>query len=199
MKQRAARICQLASWGVLAGCGLAESGPSANSGSDRGGAGATVLAGNLVDSETLITLERTACYGSCPDYSLSIAGDGTVTYLGRSYVNIKGAASKQVAVSNVQALVDQMLQADYFELSVPVECSQGIFTDAPSATTSLLLGQRTHTVEHYYGNPCAPAALQVLEDAIDEAAGSAEWLKCHTSSGVCCDPEVNPLLNACAH
>jgi hypothetical protein len=120
-----------------------------------------------------------------------------VAYFGRLYVNVKGAASKQVAVSDVQSLVDQMLQADYLDLTVPAACPGGIVTDAPGATTSITLGGQTHTVEHYHGNSCAPAVLQALEDAIDEVAGSSEWVRCDTPGGACCDPEGNPFLFPC--
>jgi hypothetical protein len=138
-----------------------------------------------VDATTVITLDRTECYGACPSYSLTIRGDGTVAYQGRRFVKAVGAASSQILVSAVQALVDEMVRADYFNLSVPATCAQGIWTDAPTATTSLTLGGRSHTVENYHGNPCAPAALAGIEDGIDEVAGSSQWVECGTSSGYC--------------
>jgi hypothetical protein len=195
MKHRAACAVCLGSLGVLAGCGLAE--PAPNSGSEGGGAGATVPESSVVDSATRVTLDRTPCYGACPVYSLSIGGDGTVAYFGQSAVNVKGAASKQVPVSDVQALVDLMVRADYFELSLPAACPEGFISDAPGATTSLTLGGRTHTVVDH-GNPCAPAVLQMLEDAIDEVTGSVEWVQCDTPGGACCAPEVNPFFFPCA-
>lgn len=158
-------------------------------------AGAT--SGSTIDSDTRVSLERTECYGSCPVYSLSIAGDGTVTYFGKKHVNVKGSASKQVALGDVQALVDEMLRADFLNLSVPEGCAAGLYTDAPGATTSLTLHGSTHTVEHYHGNACAPAALRPLEDAIDRVAESAAWLECDTPSGACCDPDGNPFLFTC--
>jgi hypothetical protein len=151
-----------------------------------------------IDSDTLITLARSACYGSCPVYSLAIGGDGTVTYTGEAFVRVMGPASGEVAVSNVQALVDRMLRADYFNLSVPMTCRAGIATDASGATTSLALGQRMHTVQDYHGNACAPAVLVELENAVDALAGSKQWVPCQTNGGACCDPtHGNPLLFPC--
>jgi hypothetical protein len=200
MKHRAAQlVIELAVPAALLSCSLVDPGqaPSTNE-VDAGARGARdETLNSTIDSDTRVTLERTQCYGACPAYSLSIAGDGTVAYFGSNYVHVKGPASKQVSVSDVQALVDQMLRADYFNLSVPEDCPAGIFTDAPSATTSLTLHGRTHTVEHYHGNACSPAILGSLEDAIDIVADSAAWIVCDNPGGICCDVTVNPYLPAC--
>lgn len=198
LKHCAARLfTKLAAPAALLSCGLADPGqvPAADE-VDANELGIDEAA-STIDSDTRVMLERTECYGSCPVYSLSIAGDGTVAYVGKKYVNVKGPASKQLPISDVQALVDQMLQADYFNLSVPEDCPAGVYTDAPGATTSLTLKGRTHTVYHYYGNACAPAGLRPLEDAIDTRADSTAWLECDTPSGACCDPAGNPFLFPC--
>lgn len=161
------------------------SGGFTGSGGFVGAAGFSGSNQQPVDATTVITLDRTECFGTCPSYSLTIRGDGTVAYQGRRFVKVVGAASTQILVSAVQALVDEMVQADYFNLSVPATCAQGIMSDAPTATTSLTLAGRSHSVEDYHGNPCAPAALPGIEDRIDEAAGSSQWVKCETSSGDC--------------
>jgi hypothetical protein len=138
----------------------------------------------LVDADTLITLRRSECFGVCPVYSLSVSGDGTVSYVGTSYVKVRGVASGQISVSDVQELVNEMWDAGYFEMMEPSPCTSS-FTDAPSVITSLRLGRETHRVEHYHGNPCSPASLTTLEDRIDEVAGSERWLRCDTPSGYC--------------
>jgi hypothetical protein len=143
------------------------------------------VAAQPVDATTLVTLDRTECFGACPSYSLTLDGSGAVSYQGRRFVKVVGVASAQVPVSVVQALVDEMVRANFFNLSVPETCAEGIATDGPTATTSLTLAGRSHTVAHYHGNRCAPAALGSIEDDIDVAAGSATWVACDTSSGYC--------------
>jgi hypothetical protein len=138
----------------------------------------------VIDGNTLITLERTQCFGVCPAYSLSIAGDGSVHYVGAQFVKVVGEASSQVAVSGVQSLVDQMWDAGYLDMNEPSPCDV-TWTDAPSVITSLSLGGHAHRVSHYHGNPCAPASLTTIEDRIDELAGSERWLRCDTPSGYC--------------
>ena len=154
-------------------------------GARDGGLDASDVPEAIVDAHTTITLDRTGCYGSCPSYSIRMGGDGTVTYVGRQFVKVVGTASSQVPVPDVQELVNEMEQANYFNLTVPDTCALGIETDAPTATTSLTLAGATHTVVHYYGNPCAPAVLTTIEDRIDAVANSAQWVKCDTAGGSC--------------
>ena len=42
-----------------------------------------------VFSDLVITLERTACHGTCPIYKLTIEGNGTVIYEGQDFVQVK--------------------------------------------------------------------------------------------------------------
>ena len=175
--------------GNATGATAATTGGQATGGSNSTGGviatGGTSAGGTTkIDDNTVITLQRTQCDGSCPAYSLSISGNGTVTYQGNQFVKVAGAASSQIPVADVQSLVDSMLQADYFNLSVPANCPEGI-TDMPSANTSLTLNGETHKVDHYQGNPCAPAVLKTIEDLIDTVTNSAQWVHCDTSPSPC--------------
>ncbi len=42
------------------------------------------------DKSLIITLERGACYGMCPVYSLTIYGNGKVVYKGDMFVKVAG-------------------------------------------------------------------------------------------------------------
>jgi hypothetical protein len=183
----------LTMWAVpaaLPSCGLADPGQAPDTQEvDANGVGTPASTpASTIDDGTRVTLERTVCFGNCPVYSLSISGDGTVAYVGKQFVNVEGAASRQVPISEVQALVDEMLQADYFNLSVPDTCDEGVYSDAPSVKTSLTFGGRSHSLEDYLGNPCAPDGLRALYDAIDALADSAAWVACETPDGYCCGP-----------
>jgi hypothetical protein len=93
-------------------------------------------------------------------------------------VKLVGSVDSQIPVSDVQGLVAEMEQANYFKLTVPKDCPEGIWSDMPSATTSLTIAGKSHEVEDYHGNPCAPAVLRTLEDRIDAVAQSAQWVQC---------------------
>lgn len=129
-----------------------------------------------------ITLSRSTCFGSCPFYEVTIDTRGTVTYEGRSYVQVKGFASREIGRAAAHWLGNSLEAAGYFGMSVPTTCELGIATDSPSVTTSLTRFGRTHEIVDYHGNACAPAGLRELEDKIDQVAGTAEWVDC---AGTC--------------
>src|SRR2546430_1156203 len=56
--------------------------------------------------EVIITLKRTVCYGTCPDYELTIYGNGTVVYEGYRYVAVTGRHSSSIPHERVKQLVD---------------------------------------------------------------------------------------------
>jgi hypothetical protein len=123
---------------------------------------------------TEITLQRTGCFGTCPAYQLTIHGDGSVVYRGDMYVKTKGRATAHVGKETVRGLVRQFQRINYFSLQDKYE---GGPTDGPSQITSILLGGRKKTVDHYSGSPDAPKALTSLEDAIDAAVNSQQWVQ----------------------
>jgi uncharacterized protein DUF6438 len=112
----------------------------------------------------VITLERTPCFGSCPDYSLTVYGNGTVIYDGRNFVAVTGRQSSTISQDNVHELVTMFYAMGYFsikdEYSAPV-------TDLPTTTTSIAIDGRYKHVVNYYG---APEKLIDLENKIDEIA-----------------------------
>jgi Domain of unknown function (DUF6438) len=127
----------------------------------------------------VITLERTACFGSCPVYRLSVTADGAVAYEGKAHVRHLGPASGRVDADRVNALLSEIERAGYFSFAdryTAAEAACGRYTtDSPSALTSIQVRDRTKRIEHDYGCGAAPGALVVLERRIDEVLGSGQW------------------------
>ena len=121
-------------------------------------------------NNVVITLERTACFGNCPDYSLIVYGNGTLFYEGRNFVDVTGRQSSNISQEHVQELVRAFYAKGYFtlqdEYSAPV-------TDLPTTTTSISIDGRYKKVINYYG---APEQLIELENMIDDIAKSERWV-----------------------
>src|SRR5689334_24897887 len=88
----------------------------------------------------VITLERTACFGSCPVYKLTIFDDGKVLFDGKDFVKRPGMDTSQIKKSDLEELIRQFEKIDYLNLDEnytddPKNCPQQS-TDAPSAITS---------------------------------------------------------------
>jgi len=125
-------------------------------------------------SSLRITLERTPCYGTCPGYSVEIAGDGTVTYMGQHFVAEKGVRTARIPQSAVRALYEAFVKADFFwsldEYSAPI-------TDLPTKIVTISFDGHSKSVLDYAGERQGmPKAIADLEEAIDAAAGTAKWI-----------------------
>ena len=134
-------------------------------------------------SEDQITLERTACFGTCPAYKLTIKSDGSVIFEGERFTKTTGVAHGSISPADFRSLVNEFEKINYFSLADAYtpgtkECPRRI-TDLPSANTSIRLNGKSKSVAHYHG--CGTEGvlqkLTALEDKIDEAAGTQQWIK----------------------
>jgi hypothetical protein len=118
-----------------------------------------------------ITLERTACFGFCPAYKVTIRGDGTVAYEGGAHTKVLGEQTWKIDPAAVRALAKEMQDAGYFELQ---DEYRAMMTDHPTTFTSLTIGSRTKKILDYVAGP---PKLKELEARIDEVAGTKKYVK----------------------
>jgi len=128
---------------------------------------------------SVISLERTPCFGSCPTYTISVSASGQVTFDGRAHVSQPGLATKTIPRQQVDALLIELERAGFFTFASRYAASEPgcgrYVTDLPGAIISATLGGRTKRIEHDHGCGGAPGALAVLEKRIDEILGSIRW------------------------
>jgi Domain of unknown function (DUF6438) len=124
-------------------------------------------------ADLVIILERTACFGTCPVYKLTIAANGTVIYEGHDFVEVEGKQTASLGAVQIQELVSAFERANFFSLQD--NYTNYDVTDNPSAITSITLNGKTKTVNHYYGDNSAPQELFDLESKIDEIVNSKQW------------------------
>ena len=140
----------------------------------------TADSGRRSGTQTLITIERRPCYGVCPTYSTSIAGDGTVVFVGRANVDSARRITSRVDPDSVAALV-RLFESEGF-LALPDGFVHGrpgcepYYFDAPVVIVTLANGRQTKNVEHDHGCSGAPASLTMLENRVDEIAKSWRWI-----------------------
>jgi hypothetical protein len=129
--------------------------------------------------EPVITLQRTACLGTCPVYSLEIFADGLIRFVGTDFVQYTGERRAVVSQQVVENLIAYLLKADYFTFQDSYETCKDAkgttwtITDLPTAITSLRVGTARKTVRNY---ACAPKRLGDVEDEIDRVANTKRWI-----------------------
>lgn len=123
--------------------------------------------------QLVITLERTACFGACPVYSLSIYADGTVIYNGERFVDVEGEQTGSIDPAAVDQLVAGFAAAGYFDWND--EYTEMYVSDLPTITTSVTRDGETKQITRYVGDNSAPIALPYLENWIDVVANTQQW------------------------
>jgi hypothetical protein len=109
--------------------------------------------------ETVVTLERTTCFGTCPSYKLTILADGTVNFEGREFVHIKGKAHSKVDPASVEWLVKEFIDINYFALEDEYQTiknpdgTETSFTDLPTTITTLTFAGKQKKIVDYIGAP----------------------------------------------
>jgi hypothetical protein len=61
-----------------------------------------------------IALTRTACFGTCPAYTIEIQGNETITYQSRSNVAIPGKREGKITAQMVRELFARFRAAEFF-------------------------------------------------------------------------------------
>jgi hypothetical protein len=128
--------------------------------------------GAPLDDDTVITLARTRCFGSCPAYKVSIYGSGRVDFDGQAFVCEKAPAPAQIDRSSVRQLVNGLIAVDFDGMP---SYTQEDATDGYTATVTLSRRNHVHAVRHYHGSASAPRLLSWIENRVDEVSGSSAW------------------------
>jgi hypothetical protein len=124
-----------------------------------------------IPEDFVIKLERTACYGRCPVYVVSIDARGNVTYEGTRFVKLAGRQTDRIPASRVTALVETVDRIRFFDLD---DKYRQLITDLPTTFVTVTRDGRTKRIEDYFG---APKSLKDLERQIDDAAQTARWIE----------------------
>ena len=140
-----------------------------------------------IPPDTLITLERTICFGTCPAYTLTISADGAVVFTGEEYVREKGTVHSSIDKDQLKQLISEFTKAQYFSLrdsyiSEEDGCPE-VWTDSSTVTTSIRINRQYKSIVHYLGcqenngSSVFPKALMELENKIDEIIGTKKWVE----------------------
>jgi hypothetical protein len=116
----------------------------------------------ITSDESVITLERTVCFGTCPIYAVAIYEDGTVSYFGYANVKNTGVDYKKISKESVVSLVSYAYERGYFNLldnyETKIDTIDGkvyhqTVTDLPSKVTSLRINSKRKIINNYFGGP----------------------------------------------
>lgn len=133
----------------------------------------TAVSAQDSSASVALTLERTACFGACPIYTVTVYDDGTVVYQGERFVDVTGEQTLQIDPATVDRMVQAFVDAGYFGWDEAYDTQT--VTDQPTIITSVTHDGETHRIVRYAGDSSAPMELPFLETWIDLMTYASSW------------------------
>lgn len=122
----------------------------------------------------VMTLERQACFGTCPVYMVAVFADGSVVYLGLNHVDEVGIRTANVSPDDVEFLAMETELFGYFGWND--EYLDMKITDQAYVTSSLNYNDQWKEIRRYDGDFNAPIGLVRFEDRIDTLVNIDQWI-----------------------
>jgi TonB family protein len=154
-------------------------------------------------AQDFVEVFRSACYGSCPVYTVRVSANGDVLWNGRMFVNARGERRATIKAEDARALLERFRTAQFWSLCDSYTRS---ITDSSTIETHVEIAGHSKSVSNYADS--APAWVADLEDAVDDAANTHRWRhgdpKTESLTHIFNDaympkPGVTPLMRAAEH
>lgn len=118
---------------------------------------------------SVIEMVKTPCFGSCPEYSFKIRGNGEAVYNGKRFVELEGEHKRTFSADTVNYLFNTFVEADLWQYEN--EYFEQV-TDLPTTYLSFIHEGKTKRIKMYYGYP---EELENLANMLQELAFSKGW------------------------
>lgn len=119
--------------------------------------------------ELSIAMQRTACYGTCPVYSVEIYDDLSVIYVGEKFVPLEGEHIFKIPRKKYNALVSAFTESGFFGFAN--DYTKGI-SDLSTTYVEFRNNGKAKKIRDYYG---APAELKDLEKLVEQYVEENIW------------------------
>ncbi len=152
---------------VFAALAVAQQSPMAASSCPASDATAPISA---VQGKDFVELQRTACCGTCPIYTVRLYADGKLIWHGEKFVSLIGEATGRITAEEATAILQNARKEGFWSLCAGY--TVGV-TDQPTTLTSLSIDSDVKKVSEY--GHTAPPSLHALGVQIDTITDRLGW------------------------
>ena len=125
-----------------------------------------------VDSNLLVSFQRTACFGKCPAYKMEIFKDGKAKYQGFANIPRVGSHEAKVTSDVIKMIQKKALDVKYFELANQYPTNGTDISDIPKAISYVRFGNDGKMIVDNFD---APKELIEFEKWLETLADSFVW------------------------
>ena len=130
----------------------------------------------LESSKPFLVMKRTACYGTCPQYMISIYNDGLIIYNGKLFVDRIGCFSSVISMNQMDSIKMLLNDIEFFSLK---EEYLSPITDVPSVILEINIDGKSHKVVDRIEGPDELKQCYIFIDSIAESVSN--WSDCQIS------------------
>lgn len=122
----------------------------------------------------VVTLQKTGCYGKCPDYEFILQSNGEATYIGKKNVSRLGKYKAQAQAGFMFSIKSKINEGKFFKMSTVYPSNEKILEDLPD--TYIMVSDHVHQII-IRNNHDAPTELIVFQNEIEKMIEELTWEK----------------------
>ena len=122
------------------------------------------------DDSLFASIQRGACFGTCPIYTMKIYNSGYVILNGIRFIDKIGTHSTTLSKQNMLTFIEGAMNIGYMELEDDYDNIH--VTDLPAVITSIVINGKRKTVRRRYNYP---KGILSFEKLFDDLLDSEKW------------------------
>ena len=122
----------------------------------------------------VVTMQKTGCYGKCPDFEFVLQSNGDATYIGKKNVSRLGRYTAHAKAGFLFTIRSKINEGKFFKMSTVYPSNEMIIKDLPD--TYLMVSDNVHQII-IRNNHDAPNELIEFQNKIERMIEELEWVK----------------------
>jgi len=123
-----------------------------------------------------IEMERTACYGPCPVYKITIFKGGRVEWNGKFFVHEVGKREWNISPENFNMILKSIKDSRFITMKDIYNAENSLPCHPFTYVKVFFMDNTKKCIEHYHGDDSAPKKLIWLENRIDKLVGTKDYI-----------------------
>ncbi|MFK8007979.1 MAG: DUF6438 domain-containing protein [Saprospiraceae bacterium] len=122
----------------------------------------------------VVTMQKTGCYGKCPDYEFVLQSNGDAIYIGKKNVARLGRYTAHAKAGFIFSIKSEIKEGHFFKMSTVYPSNEKFIKDLPD--TYLMVSDNINQII-IRNNHDAPTELIEFQNKIESMIEELEWVK----------------------
>lgn len=122
----------------------------------------------------VVTMQKTGCFGKCPDYEFILQSNGEATYIGKKNVPRIGRYRALAKAGFMFTIKSKINEGKFFKMSTIYPSNEKVIEDLPD--TYIMVSDNIHQII-IRNNHDAPTELIEFQNKIERMIEELEWVK----------------------